>query len=621
MVTIQLADGALDVGSGQELQLEVTAMRFSQGVSDAYTNDFELPKTRNNIRILGCYNLLDSPNQLYGSQIKPAILTVDGYMLDVHIQVVEVTDDAITVCLYQQILPNDLRDKAIRELIRDNEDTILPWLADSMDRYPSWFYEYDYGSVYDAGHAQYHPVKLVNGVIGAISAATGYTLPSVDRRLVMMAQNKYVCPQNRRQVISAQLSSDGGQDMCIVGGQHVVNDIEGYDGESSYMDSSVKEVVFNRDCSGTFKPYISWGKVIASGNNTFGIGMYRNGVLEIGWSFEVTPTGRRNGFMLDLYEHSIQVSANDVITFRLSGTVNNPQRKLEHLQVVLDFNWTDYDITDDDYGNEMMYSGAYPALYGWGTDGYRWPYWLNGQNSEFRIYSWDGQLYGTFDASLPSRAYSYMGYWCNISDITVGQLFWGLAWLSGQGVTKTDTGIGMTGVERTRAIEGEITAVRPSTERLGRRNYIRWTGEYSPEPVSVIDSEFLEAEHDIAELPFAYVRNGRYGYGRIDQYDITTDSDGKYSVSYSEIDGQVIMNQWSPTAPHPIPALVAPGMIPGFGFDRMVCATEVDVETFDDQVTDLDYFYLDGRKYMIISVSSDLNDRFSKITALLVPTT
>ena len=127
MVTIQLTGGTLDIGSEQAMELEVTAMRFSGGISDAYTNDIDLPKTRNNIQLLECYNLLDSPNQLYGTQIKPAVLTVDGYMLDVHIQVVSVTDDTITICLYQKILPNDLRDKEIRELIRDDDNSIVVW--------------------------------------------------------------------------------------------------------------------------------------------------------------------------------------------------------------------------------------------------------------------------------------------------------------------------------------------------------------------------------------------------------------------------------------------------------------------------------------------------------------
>ena len=621
MVTIQMQGGTLDISSDQAMELEVTAMRFSDGICDAYTNDMDLPKTMNNIKLLECYNLLDSPNQLYGSQIKPAILTVDGYMLDVHLQVVSVTDYTITICLYQKILPNDLRDKEIRELIRDDDNTILPWFKDSMTRYPAWFFEYDYGSQYTPDYAQYHPVKLVNDVISSISSATGYTLPATDNDIAMMAQNKYVCPENQRQVISAQLSTDGTADMCIVGGQHVVNDVEGYDGVSSYMESSVKEVVFNRDCTGTFKPYISWGKVMASGTNTLGIGMYRNGVFEAGWSFEVTPTGRRNGFLLDEYTHSIQMNANDVLTFRVSGTVNNPQNKLEHLQIVIDFNWTQYEILPDDYGEEMKYSGAYPTLYGWGTDGYRWPYAFDGNSSHFRIYNWDSQLYDTFDKALPLRAYSYHGFWCNLSDITVGGLFFGLAWWTGQGIARTNSGIGWTDRDRAKQIEGHITSISQTTDKLGQKNYIRWTGEDSPEPVSEINSEFLSSEHDIVVIPFAYVRNGRYGYGKIDQYEITKDDDGKYSVNYNEIDGQVLMRHWNPTAPNPLPAMVALRPIPDFGFDRMTSATEVVIETFDDQVSDQDYIYLDGRKYMIVSISCDLATRFSEITALLVPTT
>ena len=641
MVTIQLTDGNLDVGSEQAMELEVTAMRFSQGIRDAYTNDIDLPKTRNNIRLLECYNLLDSPNQLYGNQIKPAILTVDGYMLDVHLQVVSVTDDTITVCMYEQVLPNDLRDKEIRELVRDDQNSITAWNGTSMNLYPDRYWEYDYGTSYQtigpqnpfplspgetfSAHpsalAQMHQFRDVNDVLADISSVSGHTMPTVDVGLVLLSQNKYVCPENRRQTISVQLSSDGGQDMCIVGGQHVTNSLEGFTSSMErYGDSQTKEVTFNRPCSGTFMGFLSWGRKMTAGTNTFQVTMLRNGVPETSWSFSTSGTGQRNGFVVAA-NYPVAFAANDILSFRFdSQTTNNPQNKMELVQMVFDFTWTDYEITEDDYGQDMVYGGIPPILFAWGPDDTLQHKDFDGMSGPMNIYKWNGQVDQTLQMTLPLASWSWHGFWCNLSDITVGQLLWGLAWLSGSYVRRTQTGIEFGTAERMKSIDGNVSEIRPDTEHLGRLNYIRWSGQENTVPTSEIDNEFLEAEHDIAVLPFANVRPGRMGIAYVPQYKVEPDSDGGFSIDFSEIEGQVLLRKWNPTAPNPVHVLMPPPLAPTFGFENLTSATEVDIETFDDQVTDLDYVYLDGRKYMIISVSSDLNDRFSKITALLVPT-
>ena len=615
MVTIQINGGTLDVLDGQAMELEVTAMRFSGGIRDAYTNDLSLPKTKNNIKLLDCYNLLDSPNQLYGSKIQPAVLTVDGYMLDVHLQVVEVTDDEITVCLYEQVLPNDLRDKEIWEYDYGTSYTTIG---------PQNIFPLAPGetvSAHPSALAQMHQFRDVNDVLAAVSAASGHTMPTVDVGLVLLSQNKYVCPENGRQTISVQLCSDGGQDMCIVGGQHVSNSLEGFSSSMErYGDSQTKEVTFNRPVSGTFKGFLSWGRKMTAGANTFQVTMLRNGVPETSWSFSTSGTGPRNGFVVTA-THPVAFAANDTLSFRFdSATASDPQDKMELVQMVFDFHWTDWGITADDYGQEMVYGGMPPRLFGWGPDGYLQYKDFDGMSGPMYVYKWNGQLDQTLQMTLPLASWSWHGFWCNLSDITVGQLLWGLAWLDGSYVQRTQTGIGFGSAERSKPIEGRVTAVRPDTDMLGQRNYIRWSGQENPSPVSAINSEFLPPERDLAVLPFAYVRPGRLGMAYVPQYTAEAVSDGGFTVDYNEIEGQVLLQKWNPTAPNPEHVLMPPPMAPMFGFEKVTSATEVDIETFDDQVTDLDYIYLEGRKYMIINVSSDLDERFSKITALLVPT-
>ena len=627
-----MRDGQLDVGTEQDINVEITNIRFAEGLRDTFTNDITIPKTKNNIRILGCYNLLDSPNQMYGNRIQPAILTVDGYMMNCFIQVVSVNEDDISICLYELVLPNELRDKPIREVLRDTWETIFVWSVNTMSAYGNDFKRYVLGNIYDVNYMQYHPVKKVNTILTQLSNATGYTLPQTEDDLVLLAQNKNVCPENPNQTISITLSNDGGQDMVMVGGQHIVNDMEGWDGKMKNAESTIKELTFNRNCSGTFKARISWGRKLISYSNTFEIAMLRNNQFETGWSITTSETGRRNGY-IESINHPFTVNAGDVIRFQfVSPTTNNPQNKFDIVQLIMDFTWTDYEITDEDYGIELIYCKEHPILYQWGPNDVVWRHPFDGRTEDFYIYNWDGSLNQneTFSLNFPWRGYSYFGYFCNLSEMTIGELLFALCWYNGYGITHTDDGgIAWTTTDKSKMIDGNITSIMPSSDYLGQKNYIIFNGQETETttPLTEIPNIWLEERKTLVEIGFSYVRRGTLGRAWIKQYELKyeydeddniTDAD----VSFNDIDGQVAFRLQTPqnSNSHFHLQTIPPHEIQSMGLERMTSATQVEIETFDDEVSNKDYLYLDGRKYMVIQTNSDLINKKTTITALLVPT-
>lgn len=627
MVTIQIENGSLDVGSEQTIELEVTNIRFAEGIRDPFTNDFDIPKTENNIRLLECYNLLDSPNQLYGQQLKPAVLTCDGYMMDCYIQVVSVNDDSISICLYESVLPAEIRDKKVKEVLHDTENTIYVWSTNTKDAYPNDFRRYDYGSTYDKGYAQYHAIKHVNDVIDDLGAAIGYTLPHTDNDLGLLAQNKYVCPENKRQSLMWTITN-ADHNLVIEGGQHVVNDVEGWNGHTMIGNSTVTSVTFNRKCTATIHYYITWVKKASTGLNTFVVELWKNGQPLTGRSITTQSLGLRNGLMTGTWTIPFEDGDTIQMTFD-SPTTSDPQKKFEAVMCTMDIEYSNYTITDEDYGTELKYCNWHPFIIQWETltatlskiplDGRQYTY------NEYGIYA---QPEYTIDIYLPWRGISYFGYYANISDITVGGLFYSLCWYMGKALTLTPNGLEFVDCNKSKSIDAYINEIRPSSEKLGRKNYIIWNSADTDNStaVSEIDSVWLEDTKILHESEFAEIKRGFLGRARVEQYQITyeDDEDGNTTVNveYSEIDGTVVMRYQTHenSQSHWNLELIPPHALQLMDFGDIKTATEVEIETFDTEVSDMDYLYIDGRKFMVITADVDLKTKQTNITALLVPT-
>jgi hypothetical protein len=74
-----------------------------------------------------------------------------------------------------------------------------------------------------------------------------------------MGAYKNVCPQNTRQVIEFACNLSD-HELLLAGGQHITNDLDGWDGHSKVLESTTTEFTFNRNCTATIHGYVSWGR-------------------------------------------------------------------------------------------------------------------------------------------------------------------------------------------------------------------------------------------------------------------------------------------------------------------------------------------------------------------------
>ena len=208
-------------------------------------------------------------------------------------------------------------------------------------------------------------------------------------------------------------------------------------------------------------------------------------------------------------------------------------------------------------------------------------------------------------------------------DIKVKELMWGLCWTDGKKLVNStihnmwmlDKVLHYEDANETAVIEGWISETRISTDRLGKDNFILGNGQKTEHaaPVSHIDNQWLENSKKIHESPFTYSR--RYGYWYcIDQYSEPDHEDGseEYKCNFNDVDGFSLANAGTEQT------MLYRLNFNTMGFGNMTQSVEVDIHTMND-VKNLDFVFLDGRKYMIIEGSTDLKTGESTLTALLVP--
>lgn len=608
----------------QDIEWSWENIRFSDGIRDQYSTDITLPKTNNNMNILEVSGLLDSPTQLYGTQLTPSTLEINGQMMDVYVEVAGITEDEISICLYQRTLPDKVFGKKLRSFVQDDNNTIWVWSVNTLTAYPQAFPTYNYGSAYMPNLAMKHPTRKLNDVIGDINnTLQNFTLPAVDDALMLMAAQKNVCPQNNRQVIEFACTYNDNW-LVLAGGQHITNDLDGWDGNSKVGESTINEITFNRACTATIHGYVSWGREITTGLNTFMVGLMKNGVFQYGWQINTTNLGRRNGLVQSTI--TMQLNAGDTLSLRIdSPTTNNAYNKFQLLCGVLDIEYSDYEITDDDYDTELVYCRRHPSLKQWFPQNTILEHPFDGRTEDFYIYNWDGSLNqnDTFSMSFPWRGISYIGYWCNIGDITLKDLYFGICWMYQVKPIRELGAMRLISADETITLEkATITEIRPSSDKLGQDTNVTWCEGEHPETLTKINSTWLEETVTRHESPFEYVDKVAGGLARINQYTITSsfneNGETEWNVDYNEPNGAVLtvygqygrLNRWGLT---PLP------QINPMGLDKLTQCMEVTIQTLDAEIKDRDYLYLDGRKFMVVEGSTDLNKGQSTITALLIP--
>jgi len=631
MITIQLSGGFLDIYK-TDVELSWKTIRFSEGLADPYSNDFTVPKTQNNIALLNACGLLDSQSQPLGVQIAPCAYIVGSHAINAYIQVVSVDDETITICLFEKTIPEELLNVKISELLRDTNDDIFAWNVNTQSAYPAWFKKYQYSLTngINPNYAQLHPSTDLNSVIQRINQAANIQIPLATETHYLIATKKTVSPHNRIQVIEGHWTSDSGNFAVLSGGQHVVNDCE-----FSYSPDQTT-ITFNRDCKVSGRVYYSWRKK-STVTNSFYMYICRYRPSTPTYAPAYTLNSSTYASDADYGVFSTTIKAGDTIRIQCNDT-----NKYDMLNFVLVFEYSDYDIVDEDYGTELKYVSRAPRLNVWTNNGMikfgnnGWQS-VGSPNGCYTYIYFDGTQYGYYhhQTGHPNTLYpayinlewcsiAYFQYWCNLNDISVKDLMFGLCWLEGKKIVSgfqpnysmLVPSVWYADANESAVIDGRITQTRISSDSVGKKNYILMNGEETSDtqPVSEIQNQWLEKEKVLHKSPFSY-SVPRYGqWYVIDQYsDFDYDSDsGEYKAKFNDVDGLAIANVGS------VNTMLYKIVLNTMDFERITQSVEVDIETYDD-VKGLDFVYLDGRKYMVIEADSDLETGFTKIKALLIP--
>ena len=610
---IRLSGGALDI-SDENVGISWESIRFSEGISDAFTSDIVIPATSENIRILNASGLLDSPNQKFGDYITPATLSMSGMPpMDVRLQVTGVTDDEINVTLYEATIPTEFYDKKLTDIFTDTQDTIWVWSTNTYGNEPAWFKPYYYGMSYSGWRAQYHPVKKLNSIIDDINTTSGYTLPHTDDDLFMMASKKFVCPQNPTQVVEWFRST--GTDFNLVGGQHVVNDVEGVDNNTKVMEGGTTQIKFNRHCNAHIRFW--WSFRVTASAPTHRVTVYKNGDFLTSFALSTAYWLHDMGVGTTI---DTTFEAGDVLTMTCPETLG-----LKANDVFMLATYNDYEIDENDYGTELLYRGNHPALHWFPTNNL-----ADAENMWFDYRTWtkevgvDSISHETVYRSifLPYLGFTYFGYWANVPEISVKDLLYGLCFYMNKKVRTQNYNVEFVDPDTAVEIEGIVTDKQPVSDKLGRTNIIKWLGD-DPNPLRIeFNNRFLSDSVTLHESPFAYVGGQNNPIGTIPravvpQYKLEQDSNGDWQVKYDEVEGLVLVryatDRWGRYY------MGQPASLTDLGIGKLNTVMQCTIETFSN-VFGYDYVYLDGRKYMVISGDRDAETGLTTLETLLMST-
>lgn len=599
MISIQLANGTLDVNEGEEVALNHTAWRFTECPEDEWSNDFDIPKTRHNLQVLGASGLLYSPNQRYGNEIKPCTLNVSGRMFDARLQVVSVGKDTISICLYVNNVPDAIKGVTLRDLFQDDSSTIIPWYKDSQLAYPAWFGAYDYGMPYRTYYAQRHPVKSVAAILREIATRTGIQMPTLDKEYFLMSQYKRVGPNVRHQTVRCQFNTDDGG-FKYKGSKHITNDLSQSESDS---------IQFNRKCKVHARITVSW----KSNNNSIGAcGFYVGEKYSPIWMY-ITPTAADK--YMQFLECDINIEEPMELVFTLTGQPN----EFDWFYVLADFYITDYYITDDDWDEELEYDWQYANDYILTPD-------IVSRNGDYVTFRYRKR--GTADhyeqtVWYPKLLSSYFAYWSNVENCKITDLLFHLAYAEGKKLRFDRFNNAVEFVpndDYTMLTDVNITEVRPSSDRFGQKNYILYQNAEmdNSNPITEIENIWLEEQKTVWQSKI-FKQKELGTTVQIAQYSNPEyDSDNKeYKCDYDEVEGiGLLKGEYDSNGKLTLKYVE----LPSNGFEQITSVMEVDITDYGSYRDDTDYIYIDGVKYMVIEVQRNITDRtINEIKAIEIP--
>lgn len=661
MISILVNNENLDLYEENEISFEWTSFAFSKSVKEPYSTDFTIPKTSTNIRLLGLYNLQDeTPFDYQEDYIKGVLIVDEKPNITVNIQVISVSKDEISIFLVES---NTLADFLSKNLVKkfagdadgiliDTEDTIFPWYLNTQNDYPSNFIKYDYilskydypsiaqtilNMGYSPTHAQYHQSKQMLGVLYNALAPFNLTcenmLTNTDQynNIFMMATNKYVCPQNKKQIIRGSLTPNNRA--YIYGGQHITNDI------SKNVDTEKTSFFVNRNCRirGTITVSF-YNRVHYTANQSFRL---RNTDTQEEKIIISLPVKDYRAYTAQYDVNIILERGNYVFAASYPSESNSK----------LSFFWNaeiyDYETTKEDTEIDLEYDYRFgrPEIF---ED-------INNKcvpldNEDFRIvtannkrylefsynnYKKDGTVEGHHNKTVPLYFYSYFGYYCNLPEIKMKDFIYNLAWMSNSklGFGKYNIITCMPFNVYNLKNDYEITNTQFTDEHFGKTTCFKCKNEELDE-VSLNDSftinnKWLNNEVAVKESMFARLNKGSNNMLNVPQYSEFESENGEFKSKYDEIEGVClgVLNTTDPNNKYlePIEYFVPSNIgvtyphIPRLLLDSVKQIFKVYITCYNTlDLSKYDFLNIDGRLYYIISGTKNIEDGTFNIKALLV---
>lgn len=571
---IRIGGRLLDI-EPQEVTMQWRSYVFADAIGDQFSTDITLPRTQNNTDILKPFGVLDGVTT-YNRRI-PCAVSIDFVGVDGYIQVSSLAKSEISATLWLSPFPYSLVDKKIKDIIHD-QSYVREWDLKAPTTYVSGHGSGLQRALFIDHAGQYAlPWSLrYSEFLAALSTATGVTLnlPLTDICRVVAATPK-VSPYNSLQSIYAYEDvSETPNIYRMHASQHVCTDIES-------PRESVEEITITRDCTGTFTMYSGPYDIQVNGS-----------VVYTDYTF-YSPSNPSPTFTYNFNKGDKLV----VFFPRISPTVYDGAAIIQ---------WSNYTVEAGDGKDELIFPGL--------------------------IANYDGTLkevpsvYGVDCDGVGGRvrlSWAYMDFWWCLGDMTFRTLINSLCHLAGAGVVSDGNSLSFT-AGRTEIIDGEVTEIITAPQEVGQSTMLKWCknstiegqqldfpSDFLAESVTVFTSLFYGAK---AILNPAYVPPG---VADVPLFELQDDPDTTHAVKWQDCGAVMLVEADGYDRNGNMRYFLAP--LPQqkwCGVDEIDTPVEVEVVTLTD-LRGVDYFYIDGRKYINVSAEVDLSTGFCYAVGIL----
>lgn len=452
MIAIVYNGVTLDVPTDFSLTLHRENLQLSKMSYEGYSVDVELPATAKNIAALDVWGLLDR-GQLFGAELPCQLVSSRQFDMAV-MQITEVTDTAIGVCLFvgrklTEILTQQVN-RLVTDILPDPNDPSAPYTV-----FPLWesaadwsamttqagYYSYVYAPNITGGTPTAYPMPAIrlSWLLSLLGTATNVSFPAVDNNLFILANNNYICPQVKTMTVYTQ----------TVNADKYTNTVTNSVLVKKQANTQLLDVL--KDCHVEIGARITSGTTSTYGTITVS---HADGTVET----ETIPFGGLTTCSFDLTKGD---------TIRVNTNTDGAH---------MDSNWTfsNYTVDETDYGQA---------------------------NSVITI---------------GGDKYISIGILCNMGDFTVKELLDALQWYTGKSLTISDSGFSLVDYGTTAHVDAEITSWRPTADGFGQNTEVTFKGGRARS--LAIANKWLPATATLHESIFAAVSNDDDDTAVVDQW-------------------------------------------------------------------------------------------------------